>query len=114
MKKRLIVATVAATAAALVGGISAAAPAQADPGSKGYVTRAEFKKVKKGMQIQKAHKIFGAQGKQTTYFPAYPSIGIKAEQWREYKTASKWGFVDITYTKVNGVWKVKSKTAYWG
>jgi len=114
MRKRIFVATTGATAAALLGGIGAAAPAQADPGSKGYVTRAEFSKIRKGMPMTKVHRIFGANGKQTAYYSGYPSIGIKAEQDREYKTASRYGFADVTYYKVNGVWKVHSKWAYFG
>ena len=114
MRKRIVVATAAATAVALLGGLGAAAPALADPGSKGYVTQNEFRKVTKGMSIVRAHRIFGAQGKQTYASSGYPSLGIRAEQAREYKTPSRWGFVDITYHRVNGVWKVKSKTAYWG
>jgi IMP dehydrogenase/GMP reductase len=113
MKKKLIVATTAATAVALLGGIGVAAPAQADPGSQGYVTKSEFKKVQRGMSITKAHKIFGTSGKQSVYDAGYPGF-VKASQLRQYKTGKKYGVVMVTYQRVNGVWKVQSKNAFWG
>lgn len=82
--------------------------------SEPYVTRAEFRQVHRGMAIRRVHRIFDTRGKQTAYFSAYPSIGVPAEQWREYRTRSRYGSVEIVYKKRQGVWRLASKTAYWG
>ena len=81
-------------------------PAVAD--TDGCVAKAEFKKVSKGMRINRVHNIFDTKGKQTM-----SGYGM---QFREYKTCTnpQWGFVTVDYQKKGGVWKVTGKFAYWG
>jgi hypothetical protein len=98
-KKRLVITT---------------APAPADHRSKGHVTKSEFRQVCPGMPMHTAHRILGMKGRQSSYCPGAPSLGFKAEQARQYKTAKRCGAVDIAYYKVNGVWMVKAKDAFWG
>ena len=90
-----------------------AAPAQAETPT--CVSRSEFRSVSKGMDIKRVHRAFDIAGKQSFYFPAYPELGIAAEQTREYRTCgSRWGVVSIDYKKASGSWKLKSKMAFWG
>ena len=100
MKKLLIA---LATSIALLAPVAVAAPASA---SEAYVTKAEFKQVKKGMPLAKVHRIFDTKGKQSFIGYGYQS--------REYKTASEYGFVMIDFKKRNGVWRLQSKSAFWG
>jgi hypothetical protein len=109
--KRAIAAILTATAVALPTVALTASPASA---SEPYVTKAEFRQVTRGMKITRVHRIFDVKGRQTIYSPAYPSIGIAAEQTREYRTKSSWGFVDIDYKRKDGTWVVVRKSAYWG
>jgi hypothetical protein len=95
-------------------GFAVVSPTAAHADSVGFVHQAEFRQVRKGMSIRRAHRIFDTGGKQSMYFPAYPSINSPAEQTREYRTKSRWGSVNVTYVKRAGVWRVKSKYAYWG
>lgn len=109
--KRAIAAVVTATALTVPAAVIIAAPAQA---AEPYVTQAEFRQVTKGMRLKRVHLIFDISGKQTMYFPAYPSLGMPAEQTREYRVKSEWGSVDVDYKRKDGVWVVIRKTAYWG
>lgn len=94
----------------LCGTVAAAAPAAAETPS--YVSKKEFGKVTKGMRKQRVHEIFDVSGKQT-YF-ASGTQWSPPEQWREYPTASDWGYVEVDYKKREGVWRVTAKYAFWG
>lgn len=84
-------------------------------GTRGYVTRPEFTKVGKGMTMSRTHSIFGAAGVQTSYDSGLPGkYGWPATQSRDYRVASKWGWVTVDYKYVNGAWKITGKSAYWG
>jgi hypothetical protein len=108
--KRVIAAALTSIAVAAPAAVIAA-PAQA---SEPYVTKAEFRQVSKGMTMARVHRIFDVSGTQSYYESAYPSLGIPAEQSREYRTKSSWGSVDIDYVRRDGVWYVKRKDAFWG
>jgi hypothetical protein len=111
MRNRLgiLVATIAVAATPLV----VAAPAQADTPT--CVSRSEFRAVQKGWSITRVHRKLDVSGKQAIYFPAFPELGIPAEQTREYKPcASRYGYVSIDFKRVSGTWKLSSKMAFWG
>lgn len=88
-------------------GLAVTAPA-ASADTPGCVSRAEFRRVEKTMQIARVHRIFDTSGKQT-------SVGF-GYQSREYKACSdpKYGFVYVDYQRRDGTWRVTSKYAYWG
>lgn len=118
MSTRRIAATVlttALTSTALLGAgatTSVAAP-DADRAAKGgCVTKAEYKKVKKGMGIKKVHKIFGTSGKQSVRYDL-PGGGYVVG--RGYKVCtSKKGAVGVSYTVKPGKTPVLAeKTAVW-
>lgn len=103
MKKRAL------AAAALSLGLSplvAVAPAQAD--TPGCVTRTEFSKVVRGMTMPRVHRIFDTRGVEN--FRGFGSTT------REYTpcTDREWGFVNVSYERRGGLWRVTSKFAYWG
>lgn len=73
---------------------SAAAPSAA---AKGCVTRAEYRKVKKGMPKAKVHKIFGTAGKRSTIAPL-PNGG--SVEGRGYKVCGNpRGAVGVSFVK---------------
>lgn len=105
----LIAATALAVAASTMTGMQ---PAQAD--TEGCVTKSEFGKVRKGWAIKRVHRVFDTAGKQSWFTGAYPSLGIPAEQGREYRhCASQYSIVTVDFTKKSGVWRVSRKDAYW-
>jgi hypothetical protein len=71
MKRKIIVTAVAATAAALPGGLGATAPALATPGAAGNVTKTQAHKVHKDTSIIKAHRVLGYKGKKTHTWKLY-------------------------------------------
>ena len=82
--------------------------------SKKVVTKAEYRRIKKGMAIAKVHRIFGTSGKQSFIIDGVPEYDIADVQQRSYKTPSKYGTVSVTYERLRGGWKVDSKMAFWG
>jgi hypothetical protein len=112
-----LIATLLTTLGLIVSGSALAHPAEAakkDP----YVTKAEFKQVRKGMPIKKVQKIFDIPGKQSLYFDGYQcgtSFGWCPEQTRDYRTKKKYGSVSVTFVKKPGRgWVLDSKMAFWG
>jgi hypothetical protein len=105
---------VAALTAVVLSGPTIALTATPAQAAESYVTKAEFRKVKRGMPVKRVHRIFDVDGKQTMYFPAYPSLGIPAEQSREYRVRSKWGYVSVDFKRKDGRWVMARKHAYWG
>jgi hypothetical protein len=102
-----------AAASVVAAPLLVAAPAQADTPT--CVSRSEFRSISKGWDIKRVHRTLDIAGKQSFYFPAFPELGIPAEQTREYRTCgSRWGAVSIDYKKAGGSWKLKSKMAFWG
>ena len=98
----------------LFGLVAVGAPAAVAAKPTPYVTKAEFKQVRRGMTMNKVHRIFDVTGKQTSYMSGYPGKwGWPATQSREYKAKSKFSYVSVDYKKVNGTWKVTGKTAFW-
>ncbi len=111
------IATLFATVGLVIGGLGLAGPAEAakkDP----YVTKPEFKQVRKGMPIKKVSKIFDIPGKQSLYLPGYEcgtAYGWCPEQTRDYRTKNKYGSVSVTFVKKPGKgWVLDSKMAFWG
>lgn len=75
---------------------SAAAPVSA-AAAKGCVTRAEYRKVKKGMSKSKVHRIFGTSGKRSTVAPL-PNGG--SVEGRGYKVCGNpRGAVGVSFVK---------------
>lgn len=107
---RTLAATASGLALAFGGLIVTAVPASAD--TPNYVSKAEFRRVHKGMTMRRVHRIFDVRGKQTYYDSASP--WWPAEQWREYSGRSRWSYIEVDYKKRRGVWRVSSKNAYWG
>ncbi|MEO9325285.1 hypothetical protein ABFT23_17460 [Nocardioides sp. C4-1] len=92
------------------GPASAAAPSDRAAG-KGCVSKAEYRKIKKGMTIAKVKRITGTNGKQVSK-TALP--GGKFVVGRAYKVCtSKKGGVGIAFTNQTGPYKVASKAAAW-
>lgn len=100
--------------AVMFGLVAVGTPAAVAATPTNYVTKAEYNKVRKGMDIKRVHRIFDVNGKQVLYFRAEPNIGLPASQSRGYRVKSQWGFVWVDYDKINGTWKVADKDAYWG
>lgn len=97
-------------AIASVGAATAAAPSDR-AASKGCVSKAEYRKIKKGMTIAKVKRITGTNGKQVSK-TALP--GGKFVVGRAYKVCtSKKGGVGIAFTNQTGSYKVASKAASW-
>ncbi len=97
-------------AAALVAGVLTSAPlVLANPAwaadTPGCVTRAEFKKVSKGMTKQRVTRIFDNRGKLSSYY-AYDGDVYTT---REYNPCAKYASIYVDYK--NGL--VKSKNGYW-
>ncbi len=99
MRKILVSAVAAAFAAS--GLVIVAPPASA---THDCVSKAEYKRVKKGMSKRRVHNIFDIDGKQVSKGYGYES--------RDYRvcTDPKWGFVSVTFHKK----ELNSKYAYWG
>lgn len=114
--KKLLVAL--ATSFALLAPVAVASPAQA--ADNPYVTKWEFRKVRPGMTMARVRRIFDIPGKQTWFYSAIgrctrADLWLCAEQSRDYRTRSRWGSVTIDYIRYpGGVWRVDTKSAYWG
>lgn len=90
-----------------------ASPAAADTGT--CVDRGEFRKVVRGMKIDRVHAIFDVSGRQSYFSSGYPGqYGWPATQSRTYKPCTRYSYVSVDYERINGVWKVDAKNAYWG
>lgn len=92
MKKFIAAAALAVTTSAPL--VALAPAAHADAGSPGCVTKAEYRKVKKGMTPTQVKNRFGTNGKITSTFnfDGYRSLT------REYKACgSKYGSVMVSF-----------------
>lgn len=100
-----------AVTVALFGGTLAVAPAaSAANGTPGCVTKAEYKKAKKGMTKKRVKKIFGTGGKRD----AHASSGGYVSEIRSYKTCSKYSAVAIAFDKAPGSkLRLSAKSAVW-
>jgi hypothetical protein len=121
MKKLIttLVATVALTGGGLsLGTVAAdAAPVVAKKNAK-CITKPEFRRIHKGQTITRVKKIVGGAGGQVYFDGGYAGpYGWPAEQERKHNQCGGsygvHGSAYVTYKKVNGVWKVKGKNAYW-
>ena len=112
---------------ALVGAVTTvSAPAQA--AGRQTVNRTEFAAIHKGMKMTRVHAIFADPGytkyagRQESYYDEIDAdwcyegdTWACAEQDREYRVRSSWGYVDVDYYRdAYGTWRVASKHAYWG
>ncbi len=105
--KRVLGATVALILSPLV----AAAPAQAD--TPNCATKGEFKAVEKGWSKTRVANRLDIGGKQTYYFSG--TKYSNAMQGRDYKPCTgDYSYISIDFEKKKGVWRVTSKSAYWG
>jgi len=123
--KKLIIGLLAALALAAVF-IGVSSPAEA--AGRQTVNRTEFGAIHKGMKMTRVHAIFADpghaayRGVQESYYDEIDSdwcyegdTWACAEQDREYKVRSSWGYVDVDYYRdAYGTWRVSSKHAYWG
>lgn len=115
MKKFLVA---GATALALAAPVVVAPPAQA--ADNPWVTKWEFRHVKKGMTKNRVQRIFDIRGRQTWFsssseWCSWQDLWACASQSRDYRTRSRWGSVTVDYIRnPNGIWRVDSKYAYWG
>ncbi len=102
----------ATTVAAEAGRDVSAATSAASVHAKGCVSKAEYKKAKKGMTQARVHKIFGTSGKVASR-DALPD-GQKLEA-RGYKACtSKRGAVGVSFVKKQGgSYKLAAKAAEW-
>jgi hypothetical protein len=112
------------------GGIVATTPAVADTPSPNFVTKAEYKRVNKGITMERVHRIFFRGSKvnrQGRMIWAGREQGKPAQQ-RQYRVKNTRAYeryaaangitepgpgVFITYHKVNGTWRLASKGATW-
>ena len=99
MRKMLTAAT--ATLAVVVAPLAVAAPAQAD--TPRCVTKSEFRKVERGWQMKRVHRLFDAKGHLVFQSGAYRT--------REYRSCHtpRYDYISISYN--HG--RVYRKTAYW-
>jgi hypothetical protein len=98
--------TLAATCLTTTFVIGATPSAVAD--TPGCVSKAEFRSVKNGWAMKRVHRVFDTKGKQTFFTNGYQS--------REYRPCKNptFSFVIVNYEKTAAVWRVTSKSAYWG
>jgi len=71
-----------------------AAPASANPGSPGCVTRTEYRQVHKGMTPGQVSRKFGMRGHRDA---GASSGGYRSEVW-SYKTCKRYSAVAISYS----------------
>jgi hypothetical protein len=84
--------------------------ANADAGSRGCVTRAEYKAVKKGWTKTRVDQRFGTKGHKQA---GATSGGFSSSVWT-YKTCSQFSAVAVSYDKRGtGPWKLAAKSAVW-
>lgn len=84
--------------------------AEANPGSKGCVTRPEFKAVKKGWTKARVDAKFGTHGHKEA---GATSGGFSSSVW-SYKPCTRFSAVAISYDKTGrGAWKLTAKSAVW-
>lgn len=107
-------------AAGMAGPVVVAAPASADTPT--YVSQYEFRRVAKGMTMQRVNAIFDIKGQQTWYYHEIDwgwchdgDLFWCAEQTRDYRTKSRWGSVSVDFARSHDRgWVVTGKSAYWG
>jgi hypothetical protein len=91
-----------------------------------YVSRTEFHSIHKNYRMSRVHSIFGDgrkyAGTQTSYYGEIDAEWCdEGETWacatqtRKYRTKSRWGTVYVDYYRAgSGIWRVDTKSAYWG
>lgn len=91
---------------------ASAATSAASVHAKGCVTKAEYRKVRKGMAQSKVHRIFGTKGRVASRSDLPDGEKLEA---RGYKACtSKRGAVGISFTKKPGAsYKLAAKAAEW-
>ncbi|WP_139983444.1 hypothetical protein [Nocardioides litoris] len=93
---------------------AASAPQVSERAGQGCVTKAEYRKIKKGMTVAKVKRITGTKGKQVS---SSPLPGGQVVVGRAYKACtSKRGGVGIAFVGQAGkpgTLKVGSKSAVW-
>ena len=125
-----ILAAIGTGLAVAFGGIVSTTPAVADTPSPNFVTKAEYKRVNKGMKMERVHRIFFRGSKVKRGGMTYP-LGRqqgKPAQVRHYRVKNSRAYeryaaangitepgpgVYITYHKVNGTWRLVRKEAAW-
>lgn len=89
------------------------APAQAD--TPNCVTKAEFRAVKRDWSMQRVVNRFDVPGRQEFVDSGSPEYDIPAFQSRLYRPCPDHSSVWLSFEKESGdVWRVTSKSAYWG
>lgn len=103
-----------ATAAVAAPLVLAAASAQADPGSPGCATRAEYSKVKKGMSPERVARIFGTNGK-VSYSCIGTSVFSLSREYKPCQPYTEWSHVEVDFDKNrrSAPWKVDGKSSWW-
>ena len=101
----------ATTAAAVIAPLALwAAPASADPGTPGCVTRAEYGQVRKGMTKAAVDAEFGTRG---TRQSGATSGGYRSEVW-SYKPCTRYSAVSIAFSANPGAsLRLSAKSAVW-
>ena len=90
--------------------VAATTAAHANPGSKGCVTRAEFKAVKKGWTKVRVDAKFGTHGHKEA---GATSGGFSTSVW-SYKPCTRFSAVAVSYDqRGHGPWKLTAKSAVW-
>jgi len=88
-----------------------ASPPAAQADTRGCVTKAEYKKVKKGMKIERVHRVFDTAGKKESR----AASGGYVFMVRSYKVCnSRWSAVAVGFEKSPGTaMKLSAKNAVW-
>jgi hypothetical protein len=91
-------------------GILAATPANADPGSRGCVIRAEYGQVRKGMTKAAVDRESGTTGRRQA---GATSGGYRSEVW-SYKPCSRFSAVSVSFSANPGApLRLAAKSAVW-
>lgn len=96
MKKKVAAVAISALMATTGLAVAVNAPAQAAPKNPPTITRAEFKRIKKGMTPSQVYRIVGSWGKITSRTSMSGAYGFSSHT-REFKVAKP-------YNKYSSVW----------
>jgi hypothetical protein len=105
--------------AALAGVLTIASIALSTPAASAAspkcVSKKEFRAVRDGWSITRVYNKFDITGKMDWYTEGYddPEFGWPDAQGRSYRACTQFGTVYVDYERVNGKWRVTSKSAYW-
>ena len=105
MRKFVLLVALAAIASPIA---LTAAPASANPGSPGCVTRTEYRQVHKGMTPRQVSRKIGMRGHRDA---GASSGGYRSEVW-SYKTCQRYSAVAISYSGY-GTPRLDYKSAVW-